>query len=136
MRGAALLGLAEQGGVIVLGGSWAGAARGIIALSGVQVIAINPPPGIDAGDGVSPILVDGALPIAAGALRGIALDRATRDLIPASALAAALAPRGRLLLPADTPLPTEVTELARDAHEWVAERAAAATRPISLARRR
>lgn len=64
-----------------------------------------------------------ALPFAAGSMRGIALDWEVSPSLMRSAVKA-LAPGGRLVAGADTDVPNGVELLARDDHEWVAERVA------------
>jgi hypothetical protein len=63
------------------------------------------------------------LPFAAGCMRGIAFDFDVKSSLLLSAVKV-LAPGGRLVAPADTDIPRGVELLARDEHEWVAERVA------------
>jgi hypothetical protein len=66
----------------------------------------------------------------------VALDSATADVARLDAAVRALRPRGRLVAPADAPLPGGVAELARDAEHWVAERDAAVVSDVVTLRRR
>ena len=47
-----------------------------------------------------------------------------------------VAPTGRLLAPAEAPVPPDLTELARDPRQWLAERGTVASAPVPLARAR
>jgi uncharacterized protein YbaR (Trm112 family) len=133
IRHAALLGLTGDAGAVVLAGMRALLGPRLAVVTGVQVLAVNPPnPAAAIGGGMSAILVDGPLPLAAGVLRGAALDAASRETPGADSVVRALRAGGRLVLPADVPLPQGVRELARDAIDVVAEREAAATRPVRL----
>ncbi len=135
-RLAALLDLASPGGMVVLTGGWSALAPALaIVADGVQMLAINPVDGLASGDGVSLATAPaGVMPLRPGMARGVALDEAHG---PAAAAAVeALAATGRLLAPATLPLPAGVTELARDARHWVAERDAAPLGMTPIARAR
>ncbi|MDQ6831152.1 MAG: hypothetical protein M3081_19995 [Gemmatimonadota bacterium] len=125
MRVAALLDLSTPGGVVVLTGGWSALAPALaVVADGVQMLAINPVDGVASGDGVSIATAPaGVMPLRPGVARGIALDEA--HVAAASQSVEALAASGRLLAPASMPVPAGVTELARDARLWVAERDAA-----------
>jgi hypothetical protein len=82
-------------------------------------------------------IIRGALdrvPLAEGVLRGAAISRASLAL--AEAAARAVAPKGRLVAPVETPVPDGITILARDDRQWVGERGAVASQPVELTRRR
>jgi uncharacterized protein YbaR (Trm112 family) len=134
MRAAALLGLAEPGGTAVLAGAWGAASPALSSLVDVHLLLADPPFAAHGGGSVSVVRTDGALPLAAGSVRGVALDDGAS---PGAAAAAVRALRsgGRLVAPAGVPVPAGVTELARDARHWVAERNAAASAPVGLTRR-
>ena len=92
------------------------------------------------GAGVSGITsAPGTLPLAAGSARAIALHGAASPALLEASLEA-LAPGGRLLAPAALPLPSDVSELARDERHWLAERqrtgGGASSGIVPLARRR
>jgi hypothetical protein len=139
----ALLDLGSAGGTVLLGGTLGGAAdrvaRQVADSADVRVLRLDPvtlvPPTTEL---VSAIRGGGAIPIAAASLRAVALDQHTADAPRLAAAVRALRPAGRLVAPAAASLPAGVTELARDAWQWVAERDAAAivTAPIPLVRRR
>jgi hypothetical protein len=123
MRAGALLGLAEPGGVVVLAGEWAACAPEIAGIAEpVRVLALDAPPGIASGAGVSLARTAGEIPLRAGTARGIALDAAHATPGYLESAAAAVSPRGRLVAPASSPVPAGFTELARDARDWVAEK--------------
>lgn len=128
LRLAALLGLTDAGGIVAVAGGWdaavdplldalAGALPGaadlrVLVVEPAAPFAPRPPLGAVAG---------AWLPVAAGALRGVALDERTAEPERLTAAVAALRPRGRLVAPASAPVPAGVRELARDARHWVAE---------------
>jgi uncharacterized protein YbaR (Trm112 family) len=125
LRLAALLGLTDAGGIVAVGGSWDAAVDPLLdAVAGaadVRVLVIEPA-GAYAPRPPVGALAGAWLPVAPGALRGVALDAATATPDRLAAAVAALRPRGRLVAPAAAPLPDGVHELARDARHWVAER--------------
>ena len=134
MRLAALLDLSSAGGTIVLGGTWQGCADAVLALADVRVLLLDPPRVPALREEVS--AVRGApMPVAAGGVRGVALDERTADAGRVAAAARALRLGGRLVAPAAAPLPDGVTELARDGRHWVAERAAGPSQLVPLARK-
>jgi uncharacterized protein YbaR (Trm112 family) len=132
MRCAAMLDLFDPGGAILLGGRWARAARALLDIVKTSVLVLAPPAGIELGNGVSAIRIGDRLPLAAGSLRGIALDATTAT--PALVSSAALTVRsgGRLIGPTSAPPPAGVIERARDDRHWVAEVAAQASAPVPL----
>jgi uncharacterized protein YbaR (Trm112 family) len=133
MRLAALLDLSTSGGTVVLGGTWQLCADALLDLADVRVLLVDPPRAPDMREEVS--AVRGAvLPIAPNAVRGIALDDRTATPDRVTAAAHALRPRGRLVAPVAAALPDSVTELARDARHWVAEREPAPPKLVPLAR--
>jgi hypothetical protein len=133
MRAAALLDLTEPGGFIVLAGAWSAAAHEVVALvERLHVLGVNPVDVVKSGGGVSLVLASAQIPLRAGVTRGIALDTAHATPTLLSSAADALRPGGRLIAPAHVPLPSGVTELARDEHHWVAEKQAAAGPVVQL----
>lgn len=131
MRVAALLGLQEPGGTVALAGEWAAAAAPLAELTRVRTILVNPAPGAPALD-ESSVVRCLRLPLGGGVLRGAALDAANASghLLASAALAVRLG--GRVVAPADAPLPSDLRELARDGREWVAERAVTSSAPVRL----
>ena len=93
----------------------------------------------DAAPGLSIIRTTGALPLAAGSTRGIAIDvgdlHGDHTARVESAVRATRA-RGRVVGPATLPLPAEVRELARDEAVWVGERETPASPLVTLHVRR
>ncbi|MGZ8493862.1 MAG: hypothetical protein ACXWZS_16790 [Gemmatirosa sp.] len=134
MRLAALLDLAEPGGIVAVGGAWEPALDPLLDVVSVRALVVEPvaawvprePFGALRGRG---------LPIAAGGLRGVALDAHTATPERLAAAVRALRPRGRLVAPVHVPVPDGVRELARDDRDWVAERdASMVSPPIALRR--
>ena len=125
VRAAALLGLMEPGGMIVLAGEWSAVAREILEVTeNIQLLALDYARALRSGGALSLALIGDVLPLAAGSARGIALDamHATPSLLAGAARA--LAPGGRLIAPSSAPVPDSLRELARDDQQWVAAAAA------------
>jgi hypothetical protein len=130
MRLAALLDLREPGARALLGGALGHLAHEVAAITRAELILVDPPAAVRPGEGVSVVRTGGALPFAEASMRAAALDGRT-----AAALAAAadlVRDKGRLVGPADSPLPESVAELARDGRQWVAERRSRASAPVQL----
>jgi len=120
-RAAALLGLTDPGGLVVLAGDWSACADSLLdVVEGVQLLALDPAPVLRSGGALSLARISAVLPLAAASARGIALDasHATPSLLAGAARA--LAPGGRLIAPASAPVPESLQELARDDEHWVA----------------
>lgn len=129
LRARALLGLAEPGGTVALVGEAASLAPALEEAAQVTLLLVNPRRSA-LGPGTSTVWVDDGVPLAAGVLRGAMIGAgvdASRAFV--DSLVRALAPRARLVAPAARPVPDGMTELARDAREWVAERAAERVSP-------
>jgi uncharacterized protein YbaR (Trm112 family) len=129
MRAGALLGLTDGGGIVCLDDTWADCADALTELGPAHVVVLNANAGA-AGETVSVLAVEDKLPFAAGALRAVALGAASRPLVVTAS--AATRSRGRLVVPADVPVPDGVSELARDGTVWVGERGAVASPPVTL----
>lgn len=130
VRLAALIGLDERGGLYALQGLEARFTDALGQMASVQLILIDPPGGVRA-----PAIIRGAgerVPLAAGSLRGIAVESASEALV--NAAARALGPRGRLVAPAAAPVPAGITVLARDNRQWVGEAGAVSSPPVPLRR--
>ena len=130
VRLAALIGVDERGGLYALHGAEGRFAGALGLIDAVQLILIDPPRGAEA-----PAVIRGAgerIPLANGALRGIAIGSASERM--ADAAARALAPRGRLVAPVATPVPAGITVLARDASQWVGEAGERSSPPVTLRR--
>jgi hypothetical protein len=121
MRLAALLGLAEPSGTVLLAGDWANDARALRDIADVQVIALDPPEGLEMGDGVSGVRA-ARVPLAPASLRAVALDAAHASPPLVDSAVRALRAEGRLVAPASLAVPAGIKELARDAQWWVGER--------------
>jgi uncharacterized protein YbaR (Trm112 family) len=134
IRCAALLDLFDPGGAVVLGGSWGRAARALLDITPVSVLLIAPPPGVTLGRGLSAIRVADRFPVAAGSLRGVALDDSMATPTLVESAARALKPGGRLVAPVAVALPAGIAERARDDRHWVGEAGVASSVPIPLAR--
>ena len=129
MRIAALLGLADPGGVVMLMGRWAASAPALEALvPGTQFLLVNPVAPVFPF--ASAVRTGEVLPIAAGAIRAAAFDAAGAPRMTTRQAARVLRPGGRLLAAAGEPVPDEVAELARDDSQWVGERKADASGPV------
>jgi uncharacterized protein YbaR (Trm112 family) len=126
MRTAAMLGLTEPGGVIMLGGQWAATADAIGDLAEALVLVVNPPAITAYAEPVSLLYVGDRLPIAAGALRAAAIDTPLPDI------ALVLRAKGRLVATTAVPVPPELAEIARDADYWVGEVSASQRPPAGL----
>ena len=123
IRAAALLGLTEPGGVVVLAGGWGDAAHDVSALiDGIHVLAVDPLGAVSSGFGVSVARAPDILPMRPESIRAIALDDAHADPSFLESSVAALRPSGRLLVPARAPIPAGIVERARDAHDWLGEK--------------
>jgi uncharacterized protein YbaR (Trm112 family) len=124
LRTAALLNLADPGGVVVLVGAWSVYARPLANIVDAHVLVIDPS---DRVEGVSAIYADGAIPLAAGSVRAVATDAP-------EAVVRALRAGGRVLAPAAAAVPVGIHELARDDRQWVGEATTVAT-PVRLRRK-
>ena len=135
MRLAAALDLTDARMTAVLHGAWGAHAALLRGISPVQLLLVNPPPGMSSGDGVSIVRAEHA-PIAHGAVNAVAVDAHANPEMLAS-LRASLRAGGRMLGPVSVPVPDGLIELARDDEVWVAELSAgeATSRPIGLTRR-
>jgi len=101
VRAAALLGLTEPGGIVVLAGEWSAAAPALLEMvEGVHLLALDPAPGLESGGALSLARIAHVLPLAAGSMRGIALDAAHATPSLLAGAARALAPGARLIAPA------------------------------------
>jgi hypothetical protein len=125
LRLAALLDLTSGGGVVVLSGSWSENAAKLAAITeDIHVLLHDPETVPGAGDtgSISAIVSPGRLPLAAGAVRGVALGLSGPGEELGGDAVRSLRAKGRLVAPVGLALPEEVTELARDERVWVAER--------------
>ncbi|MFI5312377.1 MAG: hypothetical protein ACHQQ3_14155 [Gemmatimonadales bacterium] len=119
IRLAAMLGVDARGGVYVLDAGWSRFATSLSAMCAEARLVVLSAPW---GEGAGAVLrcTGGAIPVAAGCARGVALDRVDPALVTAAVQV--LAPGGRLVAPAGSDTPPAVRVLARDEHWWVGER--------------
>jgi hypothetical protein len=121
LRARALMDLAEPGGVVALVGSAARLGPALEEETQTALLLINPA-GVRTEPGLSTVWVNDRLPLAPGTLRAALVGDADVSLAFMRSLVTALRPAGRLVAHAAIPVPSDVTELARDDREWVAER--------------
>ncbi|HTK48794.1 MAG TPA: hypothetical protein VL328_12535 [Gemmatimonadaceae bacterium] len=132
---AAMLGLTDPLGFVVLVGAWARRADALLdLLDAPPLLLVDPPADVPIGPGLSGLRADAALPVAVGAARGVAVDDAEAARVESAARTTRAG--GRLVAPVHAALPAGVRELARDARVWVAEREATPSAPITLHVRR
>jgi hypothetical protein len=139
LRAAALLGLTESGGLVVLAGDWSACAYELLdMIEGVQLLALDATQGLRSGGALSLALIPDALPLAVESARGIALDAAHATPSLLAGAARALAPGGRLIAPSSALVPDSLRELARDDEHWVAAAAPPSnvSAPVPIALRR
>jgi uncharacterized protein YbaR (Trm112 family) len=134
LRLAALLGVAESELPVALVGRYAMASGALASVVSAPQLLVNSGAAIPA-PGVSRLVVADRLPLGVETLAAIAVD--AEHATPAWLASAARALRlgGRLVAPADVPVPAGMRELARDATEWVAETTARASGLVELRRR-
>lgn len=134
MRLAAFLDLSDPRGFAVLVGSLGAHARLVQRLTAVHLLLVDPPREIEMGQGISGLTAGGALPLAHGSARGVALDeRATPALLLAASLV--VRPGGRLVAPISHEVPPGITELVRDERVWIGAREpSSVSAPIGLRR--
>jgi len=121
VRAAALLGLTEPGGMVVLAGEWSAAANEMLEMTeNVQLLALDYARGLRSGGALSLALIADVLPLAAASVRGIALDEAHATPALLQGAARALIAGGRLIAPSGARVPDSLQELARDDEHWVA----------------
>lgn len=135
LRLAALLGLTSAGGLVAVAGTWDAAVDPLLHLSDARVLVVEPASPYAPREPVG-ALAGAWLPVAAGSLRGVALDEGTAAPERLVAAVTALRGGGRLVAPTAASLPGGVRELARDARHWVAERDTSAGTIVPLRRAR
>jgi uncharacterized protein YbaR (Trm112 family) len=136
MRCAAMLNLFDSGGAVLLAGAWARAAHALRDITPVSVLVVDAPGGLPLGNGVSALRIGDSLPVAAGALRGVALDDGRISPALMGSVARALRAGGRLIAPNSADVPRDITERARDDRHWVGEAQGPASAPVRLTRQR
>ena len=139
VRAAALLGLTEPGGMVVLAGEWSAAASEMLEMTeNVQLLALDYARGLRSGGALSLALIADVLPLAASSARGVALDTAHATPALVQGAARALSPGGRLIAPSTAAVPDSLQELARDDEHWVATTSAQTnvSAPVTIGVRR
>jgi len=132
---AAMLNLADALGFVVLVGAWGRHAEALLELEPVPpLLLVDPPDGVEMRPGLSGVRAGARLPLAAGAARAVATDDVDAERLASAALATRAG--GRLVAPAQAPVPEGVRELARDEHVWVGEREVPPSAPVRLHVRR
>jgi hypothetical protein len=146
MRAAALLRLEERG-LYVLEGGWGSLSAALHQVLDMDIILVDPPAEVSqravaaaaasggSEDGLGQCTLRGVgdrWPIAAAALHGIAIERATSARL--SDALRVLRAGGRLVAPATAAVPAGAHELARDDRHWVAEKVGDVV-PLGRARR-
>ncbi|WP_310569782.1 hypothetical protein [Gemmatimonas sp.] len=134
LRLAALLGVAESQLPVALVGRYAAASGVLASFVSAPQLLINSAPAIHTAD-ASRIMVADRLPLGVESLAAIAVDAAHASPAFLESASRALRVGGRLVAPADAPLPDGMRELARDDSEWVAETTMRASGLIELRRR-
>jgi uncharacterized protein YbaR (Trm112 family) len=126
---AAMLDLTDPSGYVILVGEWARLGAALRRIVPVPVLAVNPPPDVAMGDGVSGVTTLDRIPVAASSARAIAFAAPTRsdaDSLELSSALGAVRPHGRVVAASDVALPDDVAPVARDARHWVATRTSGA----------
>jgi uncharacterized protein YbaR (Trm112 family) len=126
---AAMLDLTDSSGYVILVGDWARLGAALREVVPVLVLAVNAPPDVLMGDGVSGVTTLDRIPVAASSARAIAFapaDPAAADPLDLASALGAVRPGGRVVAIASVPLPADVAEVARDAEHWVATRTSGA----------
>ncbi|MCL6441714.1 MAG: hypothetical protein K6T27_09515 [Thermoleophilum sp.] len=120
VRLAALLDLAEPGGLAMLAGRYALAAAEVARLCELQLVVLGAG---GPGSGPASVLQTGTvLPLRDAVLRAAAVDEVAASRVRLEEFVRALRPGWRLLAQSSLALPGGVRQLARDDVEWVAER--------------
>ena len=132
---AAMLNLGDALGFAVLVGAWGTRADALIEIvDAPPLLLVDPPAGVVMWHGLSGIRAGAKLPLATGAARAVATDSADPARVAEAVRVARVG--GRVVAPADAPVPQEVRELVRDDVLWVAERLALPSAPVTLHVRR
>ena len=132
---AALLGLGDASGFVVLVGTWGGRADALLDLEPMPpLLLLDPPDGVAVVPGVSGVRSGPSLPLAAGVARAVAVD--DTDTTRLDSAVHVTRPGGRIVAPAAASVPHGARELARSAAVWVGEREAPPSALVRLHVRR
>ena len=123
---AAMLDLTDSGGYVILMGRWTRLASALRSITPVSVLALNPMPDVEMGDGVSGIRAFVRVPVLASSAHGVALDSTSissaNDVLLLQSAVGSVKAMGRVVGPVSLPIPSGVTELLRDDQHWVGAR--------------
>lgn len=121
LRAGAFLGAAD-GVTVALVGRWARYAHELSQLVAMRAYAVNADEPVGESERVGELRSGRKLPFADGSLRGIAIDEPGWSVADLAVAARSLSASGRMVAPADAPVPDEIEEIARDAEFWVGEK--------------
>lgn len=121
MRIGAFLAVSD-GVTIALVGDWARYAIELAELVGLRAYAVNPGEPVGESERVGTLYSDNRLPFTDGSLRGVAIDESGWSGEELQLATRALSPGGRMVGPANSPVPTEMEEIARDDRWWIGEK--------------
>jgi hypothetical protein len=128
---AAMLDLTDPDGYVILMGRWTRLAGALRSVAPVSVLALNPLPDVEMGEGVSGIRAFLRVPVLAGSAHAVALDSTSvsaNDALLLQSAVGSVKARGRVVGPVSLPVPQGVAELLRDDEHWVGARESA--RPL------
>lgn len=134
LRLAALLGVVESLQPVALVGRYAASSAPLASYVASPQLLVNAAGGRRAV-GASRIVVADKLPLGVDTLAAVAVDAANASVSMLESAVRALRLGGRLVAPADAPIPAGMRELARDETEWVAETITRASGLVELRRR-
>lgn len=137
VRIAAFLGLEHARGAVGLYGAWAAHAEALgDVVEGVSILAIAPTaPTHPMLSAIQPAS-RARIPLATASLAAAAVDAGPDAAAAVHEAARLVRSGGRLLAPADAPVPPGIEVLARDADWWVGQRDTAPAGVVSIASRR
>jgi uncharacterized protein YbaR (Trm112 family) len=136
VRLAALLGVTEGQLPVLLSGRYTRCGNALSDLIAVPYVWVNAPQASRPGTpGLSQLLVHDRIPLGVATLAAAAIDATHATPAMLASVVRAVQPGGRVVAPADVPLPDGLRELARDQEEWVAEVTTRASGLIELRRR-
>ena len=126
---AAMLDLTDPSGYVILVGEWARLGAALRDIVPIPVLAVNPPPDVAMGDGVSGVTTLDRIPVTASSARAIAFAPPTltdADALELPSALGAVRPGGRVVAGSAVSLPDDVALVERDAEHWVATRTSGA----------
>jgi len=121
MRIGALVGFSESSAPFVICGREASVAPILAPLADAPIVLLDPPD--DSASRIATIIRgSSAVPLAAGAVRGIVLNESYADRDRMASAVRVVVKGGRIVAPVTIAVPSGVRELARDERHWVGER--------------